>query len=173
MLTSWARVLNLIVPGIGMVLVGNPVQGLIIGLCVAVLVNLALWAVLIIPADFERVEQGTLIGVAAGAYVGAQLRLAFVTQRQRRAGRQDRRREVLELVRQRLRARDFAGAREALAALPDPLADDLLTALRRAQIFTGLGDEPRARAAWEQVRRLDHQRLYKSEVRAVLGDSRR
>ncbi len=49
---AWlAGVLNLLVPGLGIIYLGRAWTGLIVGLIFAAFANLALWAVLLIPDD--------------------------------------------------------------------------------------------------------------------------
>ena len=78
---GWAAALNLLLPGGGLILVGAPWSGLLIGLAFTACANFALAAVLLFPDSFSPTHQALGTGLAAGAYLGAQIRLAQTRRR--------------------------------------------------------------------------------------------
>lgn len=158
---GWAPWVNLLLPGGGMILLGSAASGLLGGLLFAVCANFALLAVLLFPDDFSGTAQALAIGVAAGAYVGAQVRFVACARKLREQTAASFRRRLLWQS-QELLARGEAGrAVEVLRPLADQAGDDLLVAYRLAQALTAAGDVPAARAAWRQVRQLDRHGLYR------------
>lgn len=161
----WAALLNLLLPGGGLILIGMIVRGFIVGCAFVLCVNFAIVTVLLMPDDFPWWVPPLALGLAGGGYVGAQLRLAQSVRDSRRRAQADRRRACLHNAQEELaRGRPLA-ALEALAPLADQAARDLLVALRMAQALTAAGDVPAARAAWRQVRRLDRHGIYREQAR--------
>ena len=159
-----AAVLNLLLPGGGLVLVGATASGLLIGLLFTVCANFALAAVLLVPDDLPPLWQNLGIGLAAGSYVGAQVRLRQTVRALRSAWAAAERRRVLADVQLHLHAGDAAAALAALAPLREHAAHDLLVAVRLAQALTAAGRVDEAGQAWAQVRRLDHHGLYRQQT---------
>jgi hypothetical protein len=161
---GWARAINLLVPGAGMILVGSVITGLLAGLLFAACANFAILAVLLFPDDFSAALQALAIGLAAGAYFGAQVRLARQIRTQHAAAIASFRRRILWQSQESLARGDAAGAVAALRPLAAEAGCDLLVAYRLAQALTAAGDRPAARAAWQQVRALDEHGLYKQQI---------
>ena len=161
---AWARAINLLVPGGGMILIGSVVTGLLAGLLFAACANFAVVAVLLFPDDFSGTLQALAIGLAAGAYFGAQVRLARQIRTQHAATAASLRRRILWQSQELLARGEAAGAVEALRPLAVEAGCDLLVAYRLAQALTAAGDRPAARAAWQQVRALDEHGLYKQQI---------
>jgi hypothetical protein len=162
---AWARAINLLVPGTGMILIGSTVTGLLAGLLFAACANLAIVAVFLFPDDFSGTTQALAIGLAAGTYCGVQVRLAGQIRAQRAAAAASFRRQVLWQSQELLAQGQAAGAVEALQPLAAKAGSDLLVAYRLAQALTAAEDRPAARAAWQQVRALDRHGLYKQQLR--------
>lgn len=161
----WAALTNLLVPGAGIVLLGDVWQGLVGGVAFALCANAALWLVLLIPDEFSGTTQALALGAAAGTYLGAQLRFAQTVRSRERAWQSGVRRGALWAARECLDRRDFAGALAALEPIRVAAARDLLVAYRVAQTLTGLKDADAALAAWRQVRALDRHHVYRDECR--------
>ncbi len=161
---GWARAINLLVPGSGMILAGSVVTGLLAGLLFAACANFAVLAVLLFPDDFSGTMQALAIGLAAGAYLGAQVRLAAHIKALRLAAAASFRRRILWQSQELLARGEAAGAVDALRPLAAEASRDLLVAYRLAQALTAAGDVPAARAAWQQVRELDEHGLYKQQI---------
>ena len=161
---SLARIVNLVIPGGGLILIGLEWLGVLVALLFAISANYAILATFILPDEVSRIWRGLGLGVAVGTYLGAQIRFAQTLR--------DSRRQEHDAVRRRA----LAGARIALGEgrvedawqvlLPiHHLADrDLLVAYRIAQVLTARGDEPASAAAWSRVKCLDRHRIYYREL---------
>jgi len=166
---GWQAGLNLVIPGLGIILIGRTGAGLVVGLLFAACANLAIWAAVLIPDEFSPSLRALLIGLAGGMYFGAQLRFAQTLREVRQAEQAKRRQEVLREVFACLQQCDYAGALRAIAPLRDRAANDLLVAYRLAQILTGLNEVDAALRAWRQVRALDRHHIYRDEACANEG----
>lgn len=153
--------LNLVLPGGGLVLLGEIGGGLLVGLLFTACTGFALLSTLLFPDDYPRAVTVLGIGLAAGSYVGAQVRLSQALRRQAAAQAARRRASQLRLACECLQRGDPAGALAALEPLVDSARTDLLVAYRLAQALSAAGDDAGAAAAWEQVRALDRHGLFK------------
>ena len=160
----WAAGVNLLLPGGGLILLGALWSGLLGGLLWTACANFAVLAVLLFPDDFSPTTQALGIGLAAGAYVGAQWRLVAQVCDLRAQASAARRRRTLWQARDCLARGEAARAVETLRPLADEAAHDLLVAYQWAQALTAAGDAARARAAWQHVRRLDRHGIYKRHI---------
>jgi|GEM_PF-1161728 len=161
---AWlAGVLNLLVPGLGIIYLGRAWTGLIVGLIFAAFANLALWAVLLIPDDLPDWGPPLALGLAAGAYVGCQVNFVKSSRDRQKCAQEAVRRSALAAVGQALECGDFNAAQAALEPVRHLASQDLLVAYRLAQVLTGLGDAQAACAAWRQVKTLDRHRIYRDE----------
>ncbi len=165
MARRWAPWLNLLLPGGGLILLGSTLSGLVRGLVVAGLANLALIAILMFPDEFSTTMRALLAAFASGGYVGTQLRLARKMRDDREREAAEERHRQLADAQRLLAAGDIAGALEMLDPLVDLARSDLLVAYRLAQAITAAGDTATARIAWQQVRRLDRHGIYRTLVR--------
>lgn len=156
-------ILNLLVPGAGLILLGDVAAGLAFCLLFAILLNLCLAGWLLIPDEVPPPWRITSLAVATGTCALAQLRCAHRLRWEREQREARRRREVLADV-QRLAAEGRVAEAwerlEPLAALSDR---DLLIAWRVAQVLTAKRDVEAALAAWQRLRRLDRHHLYQTE----------
>jgi hypothetical protein len=160
----WAAGVNLLLPGGGLILLGAVGSGLLAGTLFIACANFALAAVLLFPDDFSDTTQALGIGLAAGAYVGAQVRVTTQVRRLRAEGTAARRRRALWAARDCLARGDAAAAVDVLRPLVEAEAQDLLVTYQWAQSLTAAGDATRARDAWQQVRRLDRHGIYKQHI---------
>lgn len=163
-LERWAAALNLLLPGGGLIAVGATAPGMLVGLLFAVCANFAVAAVLLFPDDVPRIWQNLGIGLAAGSYIGAQIRLVQTLRAQRVTAAAALRRRILTDVQLHLDAGDAAAALAALQPLEQHAAHDLLVAVRFAQALTAAGRVDDAGEAWARVRRLDHHGLYRQQT---------
>jgi hypothetical protein len=164
---SIVGVLNLLVPGLGIIWHGRIAGGLALGVVFAACANLAVCSVLLIPDDLPGWAPPLAIGLAAGAYVGCQVQFVRSARQHRNAERERIRRVALSTVRESLEQGDYAGGLAALAPISHLAAHDLLVAYRTAQVLSGLGDAQAARTAWQQVRALDRHHIYRDEWRTA------
>ncbi|HPM24613.1 MAG TPA: hypothetical protein PLP66_11960 [Phycisphaerae bacterium] len=160
----WAPLANLLLPGAGLILLGSTVSGLLVGVAFAACANFALAAVLLFPDDYSETLRALAIGVAGGAYVGAQVRLAGTLRRRRAEAEAERRRRGLRAAEELLAGGAPERAVEVLQELASGFGDDLLIAYRLAQAWTAAGNDGRARLAWREVRRLDRYGIYRRQI---------
>ncbi|MFQ5806174.1 MAG: hypothetical protein ACE5I3_06980 [Phycisphaerae bacterium] len=158
------RLINLLVPGGGLILIGSETMGVLVALLFTAAATFAIAAVLLFPDDVLPTWRGLGIGVAIGTYLGAQIRYAQTVRSQREQAAEERRRVALEHARRALLAGRVDDAWQALQPLVERAESDLVLAYRLAQVLTARGDVAGARAAWRRVRRLDRHRLYRQEV---------
>ena len=161
---SIGRLVNLVVPGGGLILVGSELLGVIVGLLFAATAGFALAATLLIPADVPATWRGLGIGVAIGTYLGAQIRFAQTLRERGAQASAERRRAALRAARSALLEGRVEAAWDSLAPLRDEFESDLVLAYRAAQVLTARGDGSAALVAWRRVRRLDRHRVYRREV---------
>jgi len=159
-----ARAANLLVPGGGLILVGQVAGGVIVALLFALLANLSAAATLLFPDDVPALWRAGLLGVTAGVYLGAQVRLAQTLREGRTRARLERRNQALRLAREHLLRGEAQAAWEVLQPVLDLADSDLLVAYRAAQVLTACGDAQAARQAWERLRRIDRHRIYRREI---------
>lgn len=159
-----ARIWNLLLPGVGLVLAGSVAMGWFVGLVFTALLNAVIAAALLFPDDVPSNVRGLLTGAVLGTYLAAQLRLAQALRTRRRNMAAERRRQAQSLAAEQLAAGDARLAVATLAALREEFPDDLLIAYRLAQAYSALGDPEAAAAAWLALRRLDRHRIYRDEI---------
>lgn len=177
-----SRVLNLLLPGGGMIAVGAVWRGLLVGAAFTVLLNVAIIFGLIIPDATPPQSHFYVMCVAATAvvYIGAQVWLNRVLHQRDRMHAHAARHELLREIAALLAAGDAGGAIERLRPHEALCESDLLFAYRLAQAMhaaaRGQPAESSAtahgavRVAWLRVRRLDAHRLYRAEVDAALAE---
>lgn len=155
--------LNLVVPGVGFVLIDQMLSAIVIGLLATVAFNAAVVFGLIAPEALSGGLRGLILGTAGGVYIGVQIRFAHCVRVQRAAMAAARHRAALGAARAALEAGDAEAAWSALEPIADDAADDLLIAVRVAQVLTAKGDWLSARQAWDRVARLDRHGIYRDE----------
>ncbi len=161
-----ARLINLAAPGGGLIVLGQTWTGAVIAGLFALCANLAVATSLIIPDDIPRWLAGLAVGLGAGVYVGAQIRLFWTVRSLRReraaTARHDALRDALLLMRQGR----FDPAREKIRGLSHLIETDLLVADRYAQVLTGCDDPTGAGRAWLRGRGLDRHKIYRQDIEA-------
>ena len=161
-----SRLVNLVIPGGGLILIGREILGVLIAVLFTVAACYALAATLLFPDDTSAAWRGLGIGVAIGTYLGAQIRYAQTVRYQADQAFGDLRRAALRAARGALRDGRAEDAWNALQPLLPQAEADLLVAYRVAQVLTARGNGLVALNAWRRVRRLDRHRIYREEVRA-------
>jgi hypothetical protein len=159
-----SRLVNLVVPGGGLILIGSAASGVLLAALFTVTAAFAIVSNLLFPDDFASAWRGLGIGVALGTWLGAQLRLAQSVRRQRERAAGKLREATLRDVRAELLAGRFDDAWRAIQPMIHRADDDLALACRLAQVLTARESPVAARAAWRRVRRLDRHRIYRQEV---------
>jgi hypothetical protein len=165
----WMAALNLILPGAGLIALGEIASGLLIGVAFTACANYALLATLIVPDVYSRPLQLLGIGFTIGTYFGAQLRYTLRARRSARSTLARQRRAILTAVQEHMAAQDWNAALVALKPLAEQAPDDLFVNYRVAQILTAAGTGRAADTAWRRLQRLDRRGLYREIVRERLG----
>jgi hypothetical protein len=159
------RLINLVVPGGGLILIGNVGSGVLIAVLFTLSASFAMTAAWLFPDDVSRVWRGLSIGIALGTYLGAQLRYAQTVRLQADQAFWDLRREKMRTVRLALSEGRIEDAWLGLRPLMNDAETDLPLAFLVAQVLTLKGDGAAALNAWRHVRRLDRHRVYSRETR--------
>lgn len=159
-----ARILNLLAPGTGLLLIGRLLSGWTLALGFAITANLAVIFVFIIPYDIPPAVRSASVGSAALLYVAAQGLFASAVRFDVQADRRNEQKAALVAVQQFLDSGDLTAARTALQPLLPLAEEDLLVALRAAQILTAVGDRAAAQAACERLRRLDKHHICRADL---------
>ena len=162
---SGPRMLNLVVPGGGLILIGHIASGLVIAILFTLSASVAMAAAWLFPDDVSRVWRGLVIGIALGTYLGAQLRYAQTVRWHRDEAFWDLRREQMKTARHALMEGRIEDAWEGLRPLMEEVESDLPLAFLAAQVLNHKGDGHAALSAWRRVRRLDRHRIYYRETR--------
>jgi hypothetical protein len=159
-----AGLLNLVVPGAGLIVRGAVGSGLLCGLLFAACANLTLAACLLFPDEMSASGRTLALVITGVVYVLVQVRMAQITGLAARRTKEQFRRERLLRVQECLRREDVAGALEAIEPLMDSAGTDLLVAFRVAEVLTLADDQEGARAAWANVRALDRHGIYRAQM---------
>lgn len=159
-----SRLVNLVIPGGGLILIGHEPLGVLIAILFTIATCYALAGTLLFPDDTSAIWRGLGIGVAIGTYLGAQIRYAQTVRHQADQAFGDLRRSALGDARSALHQGRSDDAWEALRPLLPQAETDLLIAYRVAQVLTARGDGLAALHAWRRVGRLDRHRIYRQEV---------
>lgn len=178
---QFSRVLNLLLPGGGLILVGAVWRGVLIGALFILLLNAVIAFGLLIPDEIPGWLYLVLLAALAAAYTGAQLWLVRIQLRRGEHTGAAQRRQVLRAAAEALERSDAAAALAALRQSEPAVEHDLLLALRWAQAVQMEAnlDQPAAadqepsggagvRHAWLRVQRLDEHGIYRAEVHAAL-----
>lgn len=163
-LVAIARLLNLLVPGAGLILIGRLLSGWSLALGFAITANLAVLFIFVIPVDINPAVRSASIGSAALLYVAAQGLFASAVRFDLQAAMRDQQSRVLRSVHRLIAAGDWSAAWQELQPLLPTADGDLLIALRAAQILTVVGDRAAAAAACEDLRRLDKHHICRADL---------
>lgn len=159
------RLINYLVPGGGLILVGASISGVLSALLFTLSLSAALIGLLLFPDDLPQPWSGLSLGVALGTYFGAQWRYAQTMRSRADQAYSDLRRQVQQRVRQALLDDRPADAWKIVQPFMTEVECDLSLAFLVAQVLTRKGDEQAALHAWRRVRRLDRHRIYYREIR--------
>lgn len=155
---------NLLIPGSAVILVGGPLPGALLALLYAAAASFAIWAVWIVPDSAAPWMTGIAVAFAAAAFVAGQLQLAQSLRRRRAERATDARRRVLQRVARCIDDGAYREALEALRPLQAAARQDLLVSFRVAQVLTLARIVPEAEAAWRHLRAIDIHHIYRDEI---------
>lgn len=154
------RAANAVIPGAGIVWLGEVWTGVVLGLSFCILAALAIAAEFIAPEAYSPVTRAGLFSAAGCSYLLTQLQYRTVARRlELETSRQLRRRQL-----QHIRQLTAAGQpHEAMRALNDALGrrpEDLLLLVRLAQAQQSAGDFEAAALTWRHIRASDRHHVY-------------
>lgn len=168
--------LNYVVPGAGLILLGNAVYGLILGVLFILGANAAVTLTVLFPdqlrvwgpdyAGWTPWAQGIAFGITIGAYLRAQWRFRTVVGEQQQAEQRAQRDQALATAAAALQADDPAAAVLALEPIAAASPDDLAVVVRLADAYTAAGRYHQAMQQWEHVRSLDSHGIYRERRKA-------
>jgi positive regulator of sigma E activity len=158
-------VLNLVLPGGGLVLLDATWTGLLFGAAFIFLLNLALLAVFVTPDDFAAAGRAAAIAAVVLGYAAAQIGMATHLRRFREDQALAERRRILREIERLAAVGDAAAALRLLESLAGADSADLALAHCRATLLAALGRRDEARAAWEHLRRVDRHGVYRDITR--------
>lgn len=154
------RAVNAVIPGAGIVWLGDVCTGVVLGLSFCVLAALAIAAEFIAPEAYSPVTRVGLFAAAGCAYLLTRLQYRSVARGlELETLRQVRRRQL-----QHVRQLTAAGLpHEAIGVLNDALGrrpEDLLLLVRLAQAQQLAGDFEAAASTWRRIRASDRHHVY-------------
>lgn len=168
----WALILNLVAPGVGLVILRREGLGIALAVLFAVFAQVALIGWMIAPASIPSILS-VATGVAAGAVwlvsqwlAWKQARIMFGAQCEREL------RLLGESVTQAIDAERYAEARDLLNLATRIDDEDLALHLQAARLATRTGQFQTARKAWRRVMQLDKVGLYRTEALEMLRETR-
>lgn len=170
---SLARRVNWWLPGVGLIIAHRLWLGLAIGLLFTVLANFMIWGALVVPESTPRTIFALAGALLIVTYGGAQMLLARDIRQRRVATVRSERARWLDELRGHLARRDLEPALRCVARLEADAEGDLFIAFHIAQTLTAAEDAPRGIEAWQRVRRLDVQAVYRREADAAEESLRR
>ncbi len=169
---AWALVLNLVAPGIGLVILRREGLGIALAVLFAVFAQVALTGWMIAPASIPLILL-TATGVAAGAVwlvsqwlAWKQTGLVSGAQCERELGL------LREGITQAIEGGRYAEARDLLNIASRIDDEDLDLHLLSARLATRAGQVQTARKAWRRVMQLDKAGLYSTEALKMLRETR-
>ena len=161
------RVVNLLIPGGGLIMVGNEILGVLVAVLFTASASYAIAAWLLFPDDTTGAWRSLILGIALGTYVGSQIRYAQTVRHQRDLSAAAIRRSALRDCQVAMRENRLDDAWNAISRVATLADVDLAVAYRIAQVQSARGDEAEARRAWTRLRRLDRHRIYWAEFTAA------
>lgn len=166
-LSAVGRMVNLVVPGGGLILIGYEALGMLVAVLFSASTCYVIAAGLLFPDDTTIAWRNLILGIALGTWVGAQIRYAQSVRHLREEAADARRRKSLRETQAALREDRVGDAWRAIKPLAELAESDLALAYRLAQVQSARGEYARARQAWRRVRRLDRHRIYRAETLAA------
>lgn len=160
----WALALNLIAPGAGLVVLRREWLGLSVALLFASFGQLALWGLLLVPADLPR-RVAVVAAVAASlVWLGAQW-LGVVRAAQILSPEAEHNLGMLrERAAEAMAAGRYADAHDLLKVGRAINDEDLEICAQWARLLTLTGRFAEARKAWTHLLRVDHAGVYRREA---------
>lgn len=159
---------NLLLPGLGLVLLDAIIFGTAVALSYIVVLNGTLAVLLLIPDDVPQAVELVLIGTVCAVHISGQFALRAVARSRGRDRIRERRVALVAHANQLLQDDRGPEALSALLPIAGDAESDLDVAYCLALAFTQTEDRPAACEAWERVRRVDQDGIYAVECRVYL-----
>jgi hypothetical protein len=164
-----ALVLNLLVPGGGLVMLQREWLGLTVAVLFVVLAQIGVFGLWIVPVDVPRWQAGSALGAAGLVWAAAQV-LAWT--RFRAMTSPDVQRDLVELrtrASAAMAAKDWTDAHCVLLLALNLDDEDVHTVALWAELMGHMGHRRDARRGWKRVQSMDRAGQYRHAVEAALA----
>jgi tetratricopeptide (TPR) repeat protein len=165
---TWT-IVNLLVPGTGLIVVRREWLGLSIALLYTVLAQIGLVGILIAPLLVPQWLVISALGGAATVWLASQWLFLQRLARIRDATSAEELASLRERAQAAMESSDYQAALRLLNLAGELDDEDLETAVARANLLTLLGRFREARSTWHRVRRLDRRGQYAQVAGEALG----
>lgn len=164
-----AVVINLFVPGAGLIVLRRQWLGLALSVLFGLLAQIVIFGLLIVPEDVPRWAVFVSAFAALGTWALAQWlaisRVRFVAS----PGLEGELRALCGRAREALVGEDWTEARRTLLVASDLNDEDLELAVLWAELMTATGQVSEARRWWHRVLRLDRARVHRQTALGALS----
>jgi len=161
-------VLNLLVPGCGLILMQRETLGTALAFAFAALGVVGVSGSWITPMSIPVSLTVVSLSGAAGVWGLGQLLLVSRWRTMYGANRLDEKASLIQMATEALADGVYVNARLALESAMDLDDEDLMVNLLWARLMTRLGRIPEARSAWRRVGELDREKEFHHEVSMIL-----
>lgn len=162
-----AKLINLIAPGVGLVLVDRLFDGLLTAGAFALSAGALLVATLVAPMAYSGVFRAFLAVAMVATYGLAQIAMERAAAARERSDAAAERRALLQRSARSARYGDYASAIAQVSEALEHSPEDLALRADLASLHDRMGNVEAARLAWQRVRELDRHRIYKEQIEAA------
>lgn len=163
-----AIVINLLVPGTGLIALGRVWLGVAVALWFGLGAEVAICGTVLAPMSFPPWVTVTGGGLAVAAWLAGQGLLIGRVRFLRDPNLPTELKALRELAEQALARGDLAAARSSLVVALSIDDADVPTRILWARLLSRKGSAARARRAWLEAQQLDTQQIYSAEIRQAL-----
>jgi hypothetical protein len=160
---------NVIVPGSGLVICRREWLGLAIAMLFAILANVAILGIAVLPAAIPPWVTGTCLGAAVIVWLGSQWQLLVRMRVVARPGLEDELRDLRQRAAESTRTKDYPKAIALLRIALTLNDEDLQTNVQWAELMTLMGKFNEAERAWRRVQTLDRHRQFDRAAKEALA----
>ncbi|MDX2200639.1 MAG: tetratricopeptide repeat protein [Phycisphaerae bacterium] len=164
-----AKLINLIAPGVGLVLVDRLFDGLLTAGAFGLSAGALLVATLVAPMAYSGAFRAFLAVAMVATYGLAQIAMERAAAARGRSDAAAERRALLQRSARSARYGDYASAIAQISEALEQSPEDLALRADLAILHDRAGNLDAARAAWRRVRELDRHRVYKEQIEAAEG----
>lgn len=163
-----AGILNLLVPGTGLILLGRTWLGIALAVWFALGAQVGAFGLLIAPASVPFWISGTALALAALSWLVAQAQLTSRIRFLRDPNLPEEMDALRRLAETAISRGDLAAARSALRVALAVDDADLRIRILWARLLSLDGRTTKARRAWRLAQRLDREHAFATEIRSEL-----